>query len=96
MIDHTGVVVSNFEKSKDFYVQVLSAIGYSLLADIPASITGHKRDDMRKGLRIINYKKRTVIAFSVDAELVSVIGIFYGGQDHEARLSKDSDDELAY
>jgi len=37
-----------------------------------------------------------VIAFSVDAELVSVIGIFYGGHDHEARLSKDSDDELAY
>ena len=41
MIDHTGVVVSNFEKSKDFYIQALSAIGYSLLADIPASITGH-------------------------------------------------------
>ena len=44
MIDHTGVVVSNFEKSRDtldFYIQALSAIGYSLLADIPASITGH-------------------------------------------------------
>jgi len=41
MIDHTGVVVSNFQKSKNFYVQALSAIGYTLLADIPASITGH-------------------------------------------------------
>ena len=34
-------------------------------------------------LRITNYKKRAVIAFAVDAELVSIIGIFYGGQDYE-------------
>jgi plasmid stabilization system protein ParE len=59
-------------------------------------LRGNKRDDVRKGLRIINYKKRTVIAFSVDDELVSVIGVFYGGQDHEARLSNDSDDDMAY
>ena len=59
-------------------------------------LRGNKRDDVRKGLRIINYNKRTVIAFAVDTELVSVIGVFYSGQDHEARLSNDSDDDMAY
>ena len=41
MIDHTGVNVSDFAKSKAFYTQALAPIGYSLLADIPASVTGH-------------------------------------------------------
>jgi toxin ParE1/3/4 len=50
---------------------------------------GTKRDDVRPGLRITNYKGRTVIAFSVDAEQISIIGIFYGGQDHESMLRVD-------
>lgn len=41
MIDHTGIVVSDFEKSKAFYVQALAPIGYSLLAELPAAVTGH-------------------------------------------------------
>ena len=41
MIDHTGVVVSDFEKSKKFYQAVLAAIGYELLIELPASVTGH-------------------------------------------------------
>lgn len=41
MIDHTGIIASNFEKSKVFYVDALAAIGYQLLAELPASITGH-------------------------------------------------------
>jgi catechol 2,3-dioxygenase-like lactoylglutathione lyase family enzyme len=41
MIDHTGVNVRDFEKSKTFYTAVFSTIGYSLLANLPASITGH-------------------------------------------------------
>ena len=40
MIDHTGVVVSDFERSKIFYRQALGAIGYALLAEFPASVTG--------------------------------------------------------
>ncbi|MDP2828916.1 MAG: type II toxin-antitoxin system RelE/ParE family toxin [Sulfuricellaceae bacterium] len=48
-----------------------------------------RRDDVRPGLRITNYKKRTVIAFDVDAEQVSIIGIFYGGQDYETALRPD-------
>lgn len=40
MIDHTGVVVSDFEKSKAFYEKALQPIGYSLLADFSSTITG--------------------------------------------------------
>jgi toxin ParE1/3/4 len=55
---------------------------------------GTMRDDVRPGpgLRITNYKKRVVIAFDVDAEQVSIIGVFYGGQDYETILQDDSED----
>ena len=41
MIDHIGVVVSDFDKSKQFYLAALAPIGFSLLAEFPASVTGH-------------------------------------------------------
>ncbi|MEO6278657.1 VOC family protein [Roseateles sp.] len=41
MIDHTGVVVSDFERSQHFYRQALGAIGYELLAEFSADVTGH-------------------------------------------------------
>lgn len=53
---------------------------------------GTKRDDVRPGLRITNYKKRAVIAFDVDGDLVSIIGVFYGGQDYETMLHDDPAD----
>jgi catechol 2,3-dioxygenase-like lactoylglutathione lyase family enzyme len=40
MIDHTGINCSDFKKSKDFYTKSLSAIGYSLLVELPVSVTG--------------------------------------------------------
>ena len=39
MIDHTGIVASDFDRSKEFYSKALSAIGYSLLMEFPASVT---------------------------------------------------------
>ena len=50
---------------------------------------------MRPGLRTTNYKKRAVIAFDVDGEVVSIIGVFYGGQDYETILQDDHDDDGA-
>jgi plasmid stabilization system protein ParE len=49
---------------------------------------GTKRADIRPGLRITNYRGRSVIAFSVDdtAETVAVLGVFYGGRDYESEL----------
>jgi catechol 2,3-dioxygenase-like lactoylglutathione lyase family enzyme len=40
MIDHTGVNASNFAASKAFYTQALAPIGYQVLAEFPASVTG--------------------------------------------------------
>lgn len=57
------------------------------LATFPERSALH--EDIRPGLRVTNYKKRTVIAYTVDVELVSIIGIFYGGQDYEAALQTE-------
>ncbi len=54
-------------------------------------LRGTRRDDVRPGLRITNYKKRAVIAFAVDTEQVSIIGVFYGGQDYETLLQDEPD-----
>lgn len=56
-------------------------------------LRGARRDDIRPGLRVTNFKGRTVIAFDVDAQQVSVIGVFYGGQDYETALQDDLDEE---
>jgi catechol 2,3-dioxygenase-like lactoylglutathione lyase family enzyme len=40
MIDHTGVGVSDFDKSKEFYRKALAAIGYRLIAEFSAEVTG--------------------------------------------------------
>ena len=47
-----------------------------------------RRDDVRPGLRITNYKGRAVIAFTVDdaAKTAIIIGVFYGGRDYESAL----------
>lgn len=52
---------------------------------------GVPRDDIRPGLRVTHHKGRTLIAYAVDegTRTVSVLGIFYGGQDYEAALSAD-------
>ena len=56
-------------------------------------IRGVMRNDVRPGLRVTNYKKRTVIAFEVDAKAgqVSIIGLYYGGQDYESILHDDAE-----
>lgn len=56
------------------------------LAAFPMRSRGH--DDLLGGLRITNYRRCAVIAFLVDAEaqIVSIVGIYYGGRDYEAIL----------
>ena len=41
MIDHTGLRVSDFARSKEFYARALAPIGYQLLLELPAAVTGH-------------------------------------------------------
>lgn len=58
------------------------------LAHFP--MRGVARDDIRPGLRLTHHKGRTVIAYAVDQDprRVSILGVFYGGQDVEGALSR--------
>lgn len=40
MIDHTGVTVSDYKKSKLFYENALKPIGYKILMEIPKEHAG--------------------------------------------------------
>ena len=40
MIDHTGLTPSDYDRSKDFYTKALAPIGYTLLVEVPAALTG--------------------------------------------------------
>jgi toxin ParE1/3/4 len=55
-------------------------------ASAPSPPRGVRRDDVRHGLRITNYRKRVVIAFDVVTDRVNIIAIFYGGEDYEGAL----------
>ena len=41
MIDHTGVMVSDFAKSRAFYERALAPLGYAKLMEFTAAETGH-------------------------------------------------------
>ena len=41
MIDHTGLTVSDFGKSKTFYARALAPIGYEAIMELSAAATGH-------------------------------------------------------
>lgn len=40
MIDHTGLNVSDFARSKAFYTAALAPLGYACLMEVPAELTG--------------------------------------------------------
>ena len=40
MIDHTGIIVSDFAVSRIFYTEALAPIGYELLLEFSSSATG--------------------------------------------------------
>lgn len=48
-----------------------------------ASERGHRRDDIRPGLRITGFERRVTVALTVDAKKVTILRLFYGGQDWE-------------
>jgi toxin ParE1/3/4 len=68
---------SGFETRADGYVTRI--IDYCLgSATFP--LRGTARDDLLKGLRIIGFERRVVIAFVVEPSRVTIVGVFYGGQ----------------
>lgn len=44
---------------------------------------GTLRNDIRPGLRTFGFQRRVTIAFDVTVDMVTILGIFYGGQDFE-------------
>jgi len=49
---------------------------------------GTRRDDIHEGLRIVGYRKRVTIAFTLEKRTVTISGIFYGGQDYQRTLAE--------
>jgi catechol 2,3-dioxygenase-like lactoylglutathione lyase family enzyme len=41
MIDHLGLTVSNLARSTEFYLKALAPLGYGIVLEIPAALTGH-------------------------------------------------------
>lgn len=60
------------------------------LANFP--LRGVPRDDLYAGLRVTHYRGRAIIAYTVDADTVSIIGVFYGGRNIEAAFGDSNDD----
>lgn len=54
-----------------------------------ASERGTARDDVRPGLRIVGFERRLTIAFSVSDETVTILRVFYGGQNWEDITATD-------
>ena len=50
---------------------------------------GAPRDDLRPGLRTLGFRRRVTIAYAVGADVVTILAVFYGGQDFEAVLRGD-------
>lgn len=54
-----------------------------------ASERGHRREDIRVGLRIIGFERRLTIAFAVHEDRVEILRVFRAGRDWETALSDD-------
>lgn len=93
--------VAQLEELEDYITQAGSPIVAARYVD--AIITycenlslfpqrGTCREDLLPTLRTNHYRHATIIAFTVDAdtETVSILGVFYGGQDYAALL-QDND-----
>jgi plasmid stabilization system protein ParE len=59
----------------------------------PRGAGSARRDDVRSGLRTTHHRKRTVIAFAVEDDVATILGVFHGGRDYESRLSDDQRDD---
>lgn len=59
-------------------------------------LAGRARDDVRPGMRTTTFKRRTVIAYLVEEAsgqtVITVLGVFHGGQDWERVLSEKQGD----
>jgi toxin ParE1/3/4 len=50
---------------------------------------GTPRDDIRPGLRTVSFRRRVTIAYAVATDQVSILGIYYGGQEFTVGWADD-------
>jgi len=50
---------------------------------------GTRRDDLRPGLKLLGFRRRVTIVLSLNDRVVTILGVFYGGQDVEAALQAE-------
>lgn len=48
---------------------------------------GRARNDLRPGLRLVGFRRRATIAFSVAPESITILGVYWGGRNVEYWLS---------
>lgn len=62
-------------------------------------LAGRARDDVRPGMRTTTFRKRTLVAYEVDESsdelVVTILGVFHGGQDWAAVLGGEPDEPEA-
>lgn len=78
---HRYIVEQSSQTVADRYTDALLDYldGFSVFPE-----RGNKRDDIRPGLRVTHFRRRTVIAFAVDDMRVFITGVYYGGQNYES------------
>jgi plasmid stabilization system protein ParE len=50
---------------------------------------GTRRDNIRAGLRTFGFRRRVTIAFEVADDVVTILGVFYGGRDFEKMFEEE-------
>jgi plasmid stabilization system protein ParE len=82
------------------YFQIVSAASPDIAANYTDAIMrqceslstfphrGARRDDIRPGIRVFGFRRRVSIVFEVTGSKVTVLGIFYGGQNFEATFDE--------
>jgi plasmid stabilization system protein ParE len=50
---------------------------------------GTRRDNIRPGLRTIGFRRRVTIAFDVAVDVVTILGVFYGGREIEKMFEEE-------
>lgn len=50
---------------------------------------GTRRDDIEPGIRIVGFRRRVSIVFTVGESEVWILGVYYGGRDFESLLAGD-------
>lgn len=53
---------------------------------------GTRRDEIRRGLRITHYRKRTSIAFTVRPDRIEILGVFHAGRDYTKLLQEPEEE----